>query len=159
MTVTVGGDKISRLTLAGNEFLNAEDVWQECTGDNRLSGTPTLMKYEPKTGISSFLGRSKFTIKPDEVPLSIAMLTLPVGYHFTGIDTTMGIAFGGWSAASGKNGDWIASHFDGRTVWMDVIRLLNSASPEYRVEISLGNIAMSSAVEPVVWHTTTVAPD
>lgn len=159
MTLTVGGDKISRLTLAGNEFLNAEDAWQKCMLDNRFSGTPVLMKYDAATGVSSFLGQSRFMVKQDEVPIKIPMLTLPEGYHFTAIDTTMYVTFNGQSAVNGSGGDWISAEFDGRTVWMDVLRSPNPTTSEFEVITSFGSVSTGNGVKPKVWQTTTVAPD
>ena len=158
MTLTVGEDKISRLTLAGNEFVNAEDVWLPCGLGEGFTGTPILMHYDPDTKTTFFIGQvDSKAITQADLPWSSELLTLPAGFHFTGVDENMPVFFDGTK----QNQVQMPLSSDGRNlsgslpkwVWaLDVKSII--------VTLSFGHIReVSTYGSSSFWQTTTVAPD
>ncbi|MFC6290677.1 hypothetical protein [Levilactobacillus angrenensis] len=166
MTLTVGGDKISRLTLAGNEFVNAEDVWLPCMVNADFSGTPILMHYDASTGVTSFIGAADITWTYSQGTWNKILLTLPDGYRFSKTDSTFPLGSKTSNATSGimygtgsyygdlsftMSGDSISAKFN----WK-----MNSASvyPAGRIIIFMSDLD-DNYTGYHCWTTTSVIPD
>lgn len=157
MTLTVGGSKASRLTIGGNTFVNVEDVWLPCEVGEGFTGIPILMHYDPDTKITSFIGQSTITVNKSDFPWTHDLLELPLGFHFTEVDTDIPIFFAGTK----QNALQFPLSVESRTLSIKFSRWPWAIDLAFFLaNMSFGYITPNiSSAGARVWQTKTVAPD
>lgn len=163
MTLLVGGKEAYKILIGCDTFVDQKNIWLPCTVNNDFSGTPILMHYDEKKGVTSFIGAVDITWSTS-VYWNKTILTLPEGFHFIETDSTLPLG--------GKDNNGTAgmiwgnnSYYDNLTFSMSgnsVIARFNWNVSQYnlsgRIILLMSSINYNSTGYQC-WTTTTVAPD
>ncbi|WP_258115655.1 hypothetical protein [Levilactobacillus yiduensis] len=155
MTIHIGANKVVKVIAGGNILLPADDVWQECKTGEGFTGTPILMKYDSKTGITTLFGKLLRPMMAKE-KWSGTFLTLPKGFHFSKLPDNLRII----SVASVAEAN---PAIDGRKLNGSYQYQFSAPIPGY-FTITFGTISTSSNVgdanaQASVYQTDAIAPD